>query len=78
MHSAGVESIVLGHLREQRAILRNRDAELIAAIDGIEADEQSHHDHGQDGLRQQSRVGAGVFTLSANLTRFAIWLSSRL
>jgi ubiquinone biosynthesis monooxygenase Coq7 len=75
--TAAVESIVLDHLLEQRAILQGRDSETIVAISAIEADEQSHHDHGIDVVKQRGFRSRIIWTLATSLTRFAIWLSTK-
>lgn len=72
-----VETTVLHHLAEQRERIGTRDAELVAAIDAIEAQEREHRDHGAalaetPGLRLRL-----IRALAAQATEAAIRLSMR-
>ncbi|KAF1709574.1 demethoxyubiquinone hydroxylase family protein [Pseudoxanthomonas sacheonensis] len=75
--TAAVESVVLRHLTQQLAMLREQDPEAVIAISAIIEEEQQHHDqsvsHGADGFWR--RVLTPVVSAS---TESVIWLGMRL
>jgi ubiquinone biosynthesis monooxygenase Coq7 len=76
--TVAVERVVLGHLREQLRVLRGYDAEAVAAISQIVAEEQEHHDRSAEqaaGDRFWKAVLAPVVAFS---TESVIWLGMRL
>lgn len=76
--TVAVERVVLGHLREQLRVLRGCDAEAVAAISQIVAEEQEHHDRSAEqaaGDRFWKAVLAPVVAFS---TESVIWLGMRL
>ena len=76
--TAAVESVVLRHLEQQVALLREHDPAAVCAITAIIAEEQAHHD------RSLAHIRAGTFwprvlmpIVSAS-TEAVIWLGTRL
>lgn len=75
--TVAVERTVLRHLRRQTALLAH-DAHAVAAITGILAEEQEHHDqaaqHGPGNGLWGRMLGAAV----SGMTESVIWLGMRL
>jgi ubiquinone biosynthesis monooxygenase Coq7 len=75
--TAAVENVVLGHLAQQMAALRGKDAAALAAIASIVEEEQQHHD-------QSARRATGRFWLEilipvvALSTEAVIWFGMHL
>jgi ubiquinone biosynthesis monooxygenase Coq7 len=72
-----IESTVLHHLEWQLSFLSVHDAEVHAAVQSIQGDEEAHRDFGQThGVR--SPIYAPVFWVVRRSTEIAIWLSTKL
>lgn len=72
-----IESTVLHHLEWQLDFLHQHDAEVHAAVQSIQGDEEAHREFGQThGVR--STLYAPVFWIVRRSTEIAIWLSTKL
>lgn len=74
--TTAIESTVNAHLEHQLQFLGPRDAEILAAVESIRIDEQSHEDH----ARRSGGDARGVYVVLriaiAGTTSLAIWLST--
>ena len=75
--TAAIESTVNAHLEHQLAFLKS-DAEVFAAVQSIQADEQAHQNHATQQVGEPSGPYAMLWHLVTGATAFAIWLSTRL
>jgi ubiquinone biosynthesis monooxygenase Coq7 len=76
--TVAVEQVVLGHLKQQLAMLEGQDEAAAQAISKIVEDEQHHHDRSASHL-VQSRFWPRVLTpIVAVSTEAVIWLGMRL
>lgn len=76
--TVAVERVVLAHLREQLRELEGNDAEAVAAISRIVADEQAHHDRSAAQAAQRKIWPALLSPIVAASTQSVIWLGMRL
>jgi len=75
--TTAIENTVNAHLEHQLVFLRT-DPEVLAAVQSIQADEQSHEAHAAQHGGNPSGVYTILWSLVAGTTSFAIWLSTRL
>ena len=76
--TVAVERVVLAHLREQLRVLGESDAEAVAAISQIVADEQEHHDRSAAQAAGDRFWNAILVPVVAFSTESVIWLGMRL
>jgi 3-demethoxyubiquinol 3-hydroxylase len=76
--TVAVERVVLAHLREQLRTLEGVDAEAVAAISHIVADEQAHHDRSATQAAEGRFWPAVLSPVVALSTESVIWLGMRL
>lgn len=76
--TVAVERVVLAHLREQLRTLEGIDAEAVAAISRIVADEQEHHDRSATHAAEGKFWPAILSPVVALSTESVIWLGMRL
>lgn len=76
--TVAVERVVLSHLREQLSVLEGKDAEAVAAISRIVADEQEHHDRSVNHAARGKFWPAILTPVVAASTESVIWLGMRI
>lgn len=76
--TVAVERVVLGHLQEQLAVLAGRDADAVAAISAIVAEEQLHHDQSASHIEPGQFWPRLLSPLVSSSTEAVIWLGMRL
>lgn len=72
-----VETTVLDHLEWQLDFLKNTDAEVYEAVQGIRASELEHREWGKE-TGHTSVLYAPIRWVVSGTTAFAIWLSTKL
>ena len=75
--TVAVERVVLRHLQHQLTILAS-DAEAVAAISAILAEEQEHHDRAAGHSQGTGVPGRMLSSIVAGSTESVIWLGMRL
>ena len=73
-----LESVVLRHLAEQRAMLATIDPEAAEIIGTIVEDEQLHHDRSLDGIDLDRAWLRGLRAVVGKATESVIWLGMKL
>lgn len=76
--TVAIETVVLRHMREQVAVLRGTDAEAVATLEGVIADEQEHHDLSDRRLAPPGFWPKLIDPVVAASTETVIWLGMRL
>lgn len=76
--SVAVESVVLRHLEQQIAELRESDPPAVAAISAIVAEEQQHHDQSTSRVRADGFWSRIITPIVSASTETVIWLGMRL
>jgi len=76
--TVAVERVVLRHLDEQRAALRDIDPAAATAVDDIAEDELEHHDSSARALGRPSAVLRMLMAVVSASTEFVIWLGMKL
>ena len=76
--TAAIEKTVNAHLEHQLAFLQQCDLEVLAAVQSIQKDEESHEAYASAHGGRPSGVYAILWWSVAGATSFAIWLSTHL
>ena len=77
--TVAVEQVVLGHLKQQLALLEHRDPAAAEAVRTIVSEEQEHHDSAAAHAANASRFWLAVLApLVAVATEIVIWTGLRL
>ena len=76
--TVAIERVVLRHMHEQVAILRNVDVDAVTTLSRIISEEQEHHDQSAARLAPKSVWPKVIDPLVACSTEAVIWLGMRL
>jgi ubiquinone biosynthesis monooxygenase Coq7 len=75
--TVAVERVVLGHLRQQIEVLRDRDETAVRAIESIVADELKHHDDSAALVTDDPFWSRVLSPVVASATEVVIWIGMR-
>lgn len=72
-----VEYVVLEHLEDQLAYLRNADPDAFECVAAIVADEQEHHDYAETNLKQDKWLNKALIVVIKTATEAVIRFGMR-